>query len=252
MAKLIGTAFSSGTIVFGRRENPWAFRLMDSEMHRGQENRIVFDPKIAPVEIEASPNAKEEELQWLDTTRQLMLTASHVYLQRHEDLLRFRQAIHEVGDKQRLITLGTQAEIEHYTAQHWTKLSHFYASRREGFRFDIDKVVARDRDQTSDKEFDRIELHARLGPPTEGGTTQVTFDATGANVHNDIILWRKTVEDGQVGRFCQDNSRVHLVLANYKHPFTFFEEYHDDFKSRWYVFDTNIVKTHIGKLHKKA
>src|SRR5207344_1445884 len=119
------------------------------------------------------------DLPWLEETRLLLQTAGFVYLQRSDDVLRFRQAVHHLTKDQTLVTLGSQAEIQHYASEHWGKLSHFYAARRDGFRFDIEKVVARDKDQALT--FDRLEIQSRLGTNPGSGVTNVTFDATGSN-----------------------------------------------------------------------
>jgi hypothetical protein len=249
MANLLGHAFQSGTITFAKQENAWAFRRLDAELRSGQENRIVFNPALAPVIIEPSPNASEKDLPWLNHVRSLLSHASVVYVQRHDDLLRFRQAIQQVGPHERIITLGTAQEVQHFAEEHWSKVSHFYATRREGFRFDFERIVTRDRDR--EQFFERIELTARLGvhPKTEG--TQLTFDATGANVNNDLILWRKTVEDGQIGRFCKESARVAITVTNFKQPVTFCDEYHEDFKSHWYLFDYKTLQAWMAKSLKK-
>ncbi len=249
MTKLIGHAFQSGTITFGRRQNAWAFRRLDAELKSGQENRIVFNPALAPVIIEPSPNTTEEELPWLESVRSMLALASVVYVERRDDLLRFRQAIHNVGQHERIITLGTAAEVNHFAETNWHKLSHFYATRREGFRFDLEKLVAKDKDQN--RSFDVIELSARLGANPDTSDMQLTFDATGANTHNDLILWRKTVEDGQCGRFCNEALRVALSVTNFKQPVSFCEEYHPDFKSRWFLFDQKTLHNWLAKSKKK-
>jgi hypothetical protein len=249
MANLIGFAHQSGGIVFGRRENPWAFRRMDDELKSGQENRIKFDPSLAPVVLEPSPNSNVKEMPWLEETRLLLQTAKMVYLQRSEDLLRFRQSVHQLTDDQKLITLGSQTEVHHFTCENWRQLSHFYATKRDGFRFDIDKVVARDKDQTG--KFDHLEIQSRLGPHPDSGLSIITFDATGSNVHIDLITWRKTVADGESGRFSPTNGKISLAVANYRRPFTFCEEYHSDFKSRWFIFTPSTVQSWIDRVKRK-
>ncbi len=222
---------------------------MDDELKSGQENRIKFDPSLAPVMLEPSPNCNVKEMPWLEETRLLLQTAGFVYLQRSDDLLRFRQSVHHLTKDQTLVTLGSQAEVQHYASENWSKLSHFYAARRDGFRFDIEKIVARDKDQS--QKFDQIEIQSRLGTNPGTGLTNVTFDATGSNAHIDLIAWRATVADGQVGRFVPTNGRIALALSNFKRPFTFCEEYHDDFKSRWFMFAPATVKTWIDRVKKK-
>ncbi len=249
MANLIGFAHQSGTIVFARRENPWAFRRLDDELKTGQENRIKFDPSLAPVVIEPSPKCNVKEMPWLEEIQMLLQTAGFVYLQRSDDLLRFRQAVHQVSEGHKLITLGTQAEVQHFATENWTKLSHFYAAKRDGFRFDIEKIVARDKEQQ--QEYERLELQCRLSTNPVNGITTVTFDATGSHAPLDLVNWRSTVANGEVGRFVPTNSRISLTLGNFKHPFTFCEEYHNDFKSRWFLFGPTIIKSWIDRVKKK-
>jgi hypothetical protein len=218
-------------------------------LKEGQENRIVFSPAVAPVTIEPSPNTPEKDVPWLPRVRQLLAIASAVYLQRSDGLLRFRQALHHVGPGQTIVTLGSPQEVNLFVRQHWQKISHFYATRREGFRFDFEKLVVRDKDQA--QSFDRIEISARLGTHPTDSAMQLTFDATGATVHNDLILWRKTTEDGQSSRFGVESARVALQVGNYKHPISFCDEYHEDFKSHWYLFDPKILQGWLVRLQKK-
>ena len=249
MPTLIGQAFQSGTITFSQGQNAWAFRRLDAELKEGQENRIVFSPAVAPVTLEPSANTSEKELPWLPRIRELLATSSAVYLQRADGLLRFRQALHQVGPGQTIVTLGSPQEVAQYARDHWQKISHFYATRREGFRFDFEKLVVRDKDHS--QSFDRIEIAARLGVHPPDGSLQLTFDATGSMVHNDLILWRKKTEDGQSARFGVETARVALQLTNYKQPISFCDEYHEDFKSHWYLFDAKILQAWLVKLRKK-
>jgi hypothetical protein len=64
-------------------------------------------------------------------------------------------------------------------------------------------------------------------------------------------LWRKKTEDGKTSRFASDQARVALHVSNYKQPITFCDEYHDDFKSRWYLFDPKLVEAWLAKLEKQ-
>jgi hypothetical protein len=79
----------------------------------------------------------------------------------------------------------------------------------------------------------------------------LTFDATGSNAHIDLISWRSTVADGESGRFSPTNGRISLSLSSFKRPFTFCEEYHEDFKSRWFVFTPATVQAWIERVKKK-
>lgn len=249
MANLIGFAHQSGGIVFGRKENPWAFRRLDDELRSGQENRIKFDPSLAPVVLKPSPNSNVKEMPWLEQIQALLQSAKFVYLQRSEELLRFRQAVHQIDKDQKLVTLGSQAEVAHFVSNHWNKVCHFYAMRRDGFRFDIEKVVARDKDQP--QEFDTLEIQARLGLYPDNQHSSITFDATGSNAHIDLISWRSTVADGELGRFAPTNGRIRLSVSNYRRPVTFAVEYHDDFKSHWYLFAPATIKSWIDRAQRK-
>ena len=249
MANLIGHAHQAGSIVFERRDNPWAFRRLDDELKSGQENRIKFDPSIAPVLIEPSPNTKAESIPWLSDIQSILQSASFVYLQRTDDSLRFRQSVFHLGEGQSLITLGSAAELQHFAAEHWTKLSHIYALRYNGFRFDIEKAVAHDRDRSHT--FERIEIQNRLVVNPNDGVTHFTFDATGSTAHVDLITWRASVADGEVGRFAPSNRRISLLATNFTQPFSFCSEYHAEFKSHWYLFSPKMVNSWIKKMNRK-
>lgn len=253
MPNLIGYAFQSGTIEFDRKDNPWAFRRLDDEMRQGQENRIRFDPKVAPVEIRPSPNVPAESLAWLEPTQRLLQTATIVYLQRTEDSLRFRLAIHQLSKEKALVTIGSQAELLHYAAEHWSKIHTLYAFRHIGFQFDIDRFVVRDRDLGQN--FPRMELYCRIRPPMEGRDMRLGFDCTATNSHADLLHWRGTVDEGEIGKLAMSENRIALQIANYMSPISFCDEYHPDTRYRYYLFSQETVKRWSEKalqLKKKA
>jgi hypothetical protein len=245
MPNLIGYAYQTGTIEFDRKDNPWAFRRLDDEMKQGQENRIRFDPKVAPVEVRPSPNVDPASLKWLEGTQQLLQTASMVYLQRTENTLRFRLAIHQISKDKSLVTIGSQAELIHYAAEHWNKIHTMYALRHIGFQFDIDRLVVRDRDL--DKSFGKVEVHCRIRPPVDGKEMRLGFDCTGTNSHADLISWRATVDEGVVGKLAMNEDRIALNVTNYQSPFSFCDEYHPDTHYRWYLFSQETVKRWYDK-----
>lgn len=249
MPNLIGHAHQVGTIVFERQDNPWAFKRLDSELKSGQENRIRFDPSIAPVLIEPAPNTDPASLPWLEDVQSMLQTASHIYLQRTEQLLRFRQAIYHVDQDKTLITIGSLGELQHFAAEHWSRVSHVYALRHDGFRFNIERAVTHDKDQGQSQ--DRMEILARLvfGPRDEN--LHLTFDATGSNAHVELISWRNTVDEGTVGRFAPAGHRISLNFTSFSQPFTFCDEYHPEFKSHWYLFAPKTVKQWIQRLKRK-
>lgn len=248
MLNLVGYAYQSGTIEFGAPENPWAFRRMADELKAGQENRIRFDPSLAPVVIQPSPNADEKQLPWLADAQQVIQSASIVYLQRTETALRFRQAIHQLTPHKQIVTIGSLAELQHFAATQLHCVHSLYAYRHDVFQFDIEKCIVRDRDLAT--EHSSFELSCRIKPRLSDGEDCVGFDATGTNSQGDLISWRTTVAENSIGKFAPAESRIKLLMTNYHHPFTFCVEYHPETKCRWYLFSPDIVKQWIDKSRK--
>ena len=249
MPNLIGYAYQTGTIEFDRKDNPWAFRRLDDELKHGQENRIRFDPQVAPVLIYPSPNVKPDSLPWLTAAQEVIQSASVVYLQRTETTLRFRLAIHKLSPEKSLITIGSQAELQHFAAERLNKVQSLYALRHDGFQFDIEKVVVRDRDLT--QSFGNLELSCRIRPRTSDGVACLGFDATGTNSHAHITQWRSSIDNGQVGKLSLTEERIKMVMTNYLHPLTLCEEYHPDTKCRWFLFSPALVHTWLERARKK-
>ena len=250
MISLTGYAHSSGTIAFPRTENAWAFQRMDADMKSGQEKRVVVKPEIARIVVLPSPKATLDELPWMERTQMLLSTAETVYLERHEDLLRFRQAIHKISKDQQFVTLGSQEEVDEFSHSRWSKLSHFYAARREGFRFDITKAICRMRD--IDKKSNQMEISTRLFEYEYDELPRLTFDATGSDVHTDLISWRSMVKDGESGRFAPEGTRLQLRIRGIKQPFSLIYEFRSDLNSHWYIFDQELVGNEMTKLELKA
>ncbi len=249
MANLIGYAYQNGTIEFDRNDNPWAFRRLDGELKEGQENRIRFDPSVAPVVIQPSPNVKADTLTWLNDAQEVIQSASVVYLQRTEKSLRFRLAIHTLSPEKSLITIGSNAEFQHFAASRLNKIQSIYAKRSAGFQFDIEKMLVRDRDLT--RTFPGLELSCRMRPRTADGIECLGFDATGANAHAELVQWRAEVADGQVGKLSLNEERVRISVSNYLHPITLCEELHPETKCRWFLFSPESVKAWLERARKK-
>ncbi len=248
MLNLVGFAYQSGTIEFGQNENPWAFRRMADELKSGQENRIRFDPALAPVLIQPSPNIHEKQLPWLADVQQVLQSASTVYLQRTATALRFRQAIHQLTPHKQIVTIGSLAELQHYANTHLHRIHSLYALRHDVFQFDIEKAIVRDRDLT--QECSSFDLTCRIKPRLSDGAACLGFDATGANSQGDLITWRATVENHSVGKFSPAEDRIKLLFTNYQNPFTFCVEYHPETKCCWYLFAPQIVQQWLERSRK--
>jgi hypothetical protein len=248
MSKLIGYAYQTGVVEFESKENPWAFRMMEGELKAGQEHRIRFDPSIAPVEIRPSPNAPKDSMPWLESFAHRVQTASVVYLHRSESILRFRQAIHHLSPDRNLITIGSQAELQEFMDERMAMAQTLYAMRHGAFQFDIDKVIIRERDQ--EKSFQTMDLVCRVKTHHPAGEVQLGFDATGSNSHAELMQWRTSMKEGEVGKFSMTENRIRLVVINYIHPLTLCEEFHRETKCRWYLFSPETVKTWLERVKK--
>jgi len=249
MISLKGIAYSSGAIEFTRAENPWAFQRMDVGLKSGQEKRIVFKPEVAPIEIAVSSNIAEKDIPWIERTRKLLLTADTVYLQRLEDKLRFRQAVHEVELNQNLITLGSQAEVEEYAAQHWQRLTYLFAFRHGGFRFDISNMVCREKE--SEQATERVEISARQVADNTDALPKVTFDATGSTANMHIVGWRSSVKEEESGKFALDGGYITLSVGNVKQPLTFCHDYRATLKSHTYIFEGEKMDLRLKRVLKR-
>jgi hypothetical protein len=248
MISLKGIAHSSGIIEFTRLQNPWAFQRMDAGLKEGQEKRIVVKPEIAPIEIALSPHITEADVPWLERIRLLLRTADMVYLQRSEESLRFRQAVHETGPNQKLITLGSQAEVNEYAAEFWSRALHFFALRHDGFRFDINSMTCRDNEE---RVTEKIEVAGRLVPGAGGSLPTLTFDATGSGANVHLVSWRSSIKDGESGKFAPDGAHICLSVANNKQPFTFCHDYRATLKSHTYIFQGEKMDQRLKKLARK-
>ena len=218
-------------------------------MKSGQEKRIVFKPEVAPIEIAVSPNITEKDIPWIERVRKLLLTADTIYLQRLEDKLRFRQAVHEVELNQHLITLGSQAEVEDYAAQHWRRLTYLFAYRHGGFRFDISNMVCREKD--AEQATERVEIAARQVADESAALPKLTFDATGSTASMHIVNWRSSVKEEETGKFELENGYISLSVSNVKQPVTFCHDYRATLKSHTYIFEGEKMDLRLKRVLKR-
>ncbi len=246
MVSLKGIVYQSGHIDFPREENAWAFKRMEAEMKRGQENRVVVKPELAPIELERSENVAAAEVPWITRVESLLNTADRVYFQRKEAALRFRQAIHEINQNCRLVTVGAEVGIDEFASQHWNRIAYFFALRHDGFRFDLGTLITL-KDSAADKS-NRMELFARLVDVEDNANPQVTFDATGSNAHVELVEWRKSVKEGETGRFLLPETQIELKFSQARQPLTFYHEFREDRQNHAYMFNGEKLETRLKRV----
>jgi len=83
---------------------------------------------------------------------------------------------------------------------------------------------------------EEMELPARLDLSHESGEPQFTFDSSGSNASVDIIEWRRSVTEGDVGRFAPENTHIEVNVKGIVRPFTFLHEDRVEFNNHSYTF----------------
>ena len=249
--KLIGYAYSTGRIDFTRADNPWAFARIDAGMKQSQKDRIRLDPSQAPVELR-SAEANEVPPEWLQHMEEVLRSADSIYLQYKESsgVLRFRRANHDARQNRTFITLGNQDEFDLYANENWRKIRYMYAVRRIGaFCFDVNTMFTHKGSLTDPTR--RIELIARLDTFHESGEPQFTFDSTGSAASVDIIEWRGTVREGEVGRYAPENAHIDISVKAINRPYTFLHEDRVEFDNHSYTFSGDKMRAQFSRLIKK-
>ena len=234
--KLIGYAYASGRIDFKREDNPWAFGRIDAGMKQSQKDRIRLDPSQAPLEIRSAPTNKVEP-SWIADIDDVLHSADSIYLQYKAgvEVLRFRRANHDAGKNRTFITLGNQDEFNLFASEHWQRIRYMYAERRFGaFCFDIGTMFSHK--STFTDPMKRIELITRLDLHHESGEPKFTFDSSGSKASVDVIEWRRTVTEGETGRYVSENCYMEIVVVGVTRPFTFLHEDRVEFKNHSYTF----------------
>ncbi len=234
--KLIGYAFEkTGRVDFSREDNPWAFQRIDSDMKASQKDRIVVDPKQAPVELR-SADVNESVPTWMAEVETLMLTAERLILQYKEPgILRFRLATHDAKQHRQFITIGHQDEATLYAAENWQNIRYLFAHRRDIIHFDVTTMITNKLGQGADeKGTSRVELATRMDFVDD--EFRITFDSSGYNASTQVVEWRGTVAEGDIGRFAPDNSFITLLLGQVRRPFTFLHEDRQEFRNHSYTF----------------
>lgn len=239
--KLIGFAFNSGRIDFTREENPWAFDRVDSGMRQSQRDRIRVDPAQAEIELRSAPVNEDGPPDWLETMQRQMQAADSLYLQSKSGVLRFRQSSLADGRERTFVTLGNQDEFNSFANQHWQRIRYLYAQRRESaFCFDIQTLISHRANH--DAATRRIEIDARMDLTHPETGQQITFDATGSNASVDIIEWRGTVKEGEIGRYSPEDCHLEVSVRNVTQPMTILVEDRSEFQSKAYTFTGDKMK----------
>lgn len=248
--KLIGYAYSTGRIDFTREDNPWAFARIDAGMKQTQKDRIRVDPTQAPVELRSAEN-NDEPPDWMQHMEQVLRSAESMYLQYKDSsgVLRFRRANHDAGKNKTFITLGNQDEFDLYASENWQNIRYLYAVRRTSVFFDVTTMFTHK--ETKSDPTERIEIEARLDTLHESGQPQFTFNASGSGTNVDIIEWRKSVTEGEVGRFAPENSHLDITVKNVNRPFTFLYEDRKEFSNHSYTFSGDKIIKQFERLIKK-
>lgn len=233
--KLIGHAFNTGRIDFTRELNPWAFQRIDAGMKKSQRDRILVDPTQAKIELHSAPVNDGVVPEWMGEMEQFLQCADSVYLQFKSEVLRFRNANLDAGKKRTFVAIGSAAEFDQYAAENWSRIRYFYAERRiSAFCFDVTTLITHRHD--AEPMPNRMELELRMDLQHFSGQPQLVFDATGSSAPLEIIEWRGTVKEGEIGRFSPKDADIILGVRNVSRPFTFLHEDREEFKSHSYTF----------------
>jgi hypothetical protein len=218
-------------------------------MKQSQKDRIRVDPAQAPIELVSAPVNGGEAPEWMEEMEQVLKTAESIYLQYKSGVLRFRRANHDGGKHKTFITLGNQDEMNFFAEENLQKIRYFYAQRRPvGAFFDVNTMISH-KDNMTEK-TKRLELPAHLDMTHSSGRPQFTFAATGSQASVDIIEWRGSVKEGEVGRFQPENTHLEISCRAVVRPFTLLHEDRVEFKNHSYTFGEK-MQTQFDKMLKK-
>lgn len=248
--KLLGHAFVKGRIDFTREDNPWAFQRIDAGMKQSQADRIHVDPTQASLELCTAPSDHGAIPDWMAEMQDILRSSDSIYLQYKNGVLRFRRATHFAGTNRQFVTLGNQDEFDLYAHEHWQRIRYLYAMRRPGaFCFDVNTMIthrSNSHDQTK-----RIEIPARIDLTSASGRPQVTFDSSGYHASVEIVEWRGSVKEGEVGRYAPENSHIEFTVTQVHRPFTFLHEDRSEFHNHSYTFSGEKMRDQLRRMVKK-
>jgi len=165
-----------------------------------------------------------------------MLTAERIILQYKEPgILRFRLATHDAKENRQFVTIGHQDEATLYASEHWQNIRYLFAHRRDIIHFDVTTMITHKPGQGSeDKGTSRVELTTKMDFVDD--EFRIMFEGSGYNASNQIVEWRGTVGEGEIGRFAPENSFLSLGLGLVRRPFTFLHEDRKEFNNHSYTF----------------
>jgi hypothetical protein len=248
---LIGLAFvNKARIDFTREDNPWAFSRIDEGLKESQRDRILVDPRQAPILLKSAPANNRETPAWMAEMEEILKTADTVSLQYKNGVLRFRRATHLYGGDKEFVTLGNQEEFDLYAQEYWRHIRYFYAVRRmKALCFDLNLLVSHKEPYT--QKTQRIEIPARLDAHHPAGEINISFDSSGYNASREIVEWRGTVKEGEVGRYAPENSHIEFTVDQITRPFTFLHENRKEFHNHSFTFNGNNVRDQFKRLVKK-
>ncbi len=248
MTSLKGILYPSGNIDFPRNLNEWAFARMQN-LRSDQEKRIVMHPELAPIELSRSPEL-QEEANWLESMQDIVNASTTVNLARREAALRLRQAVYDISEDLKIVTLATQEAIDEFAAAHWKRISYFYAARHDGFRFDLGTLISMKQDEPHREKA--MELVTRVVEQSTGQVPSLTFDATGSHADVNIVDWRGTVAEGETGRFKLDDTEVRISVPQARMPMTFLFERRPEFNNYAYIFAGDKLERQLKRAFRRA
>lgn len=234
MNPIVGTVFEKGRIDFSREDNAWVFEMLDSGLKENQRDRIRFDPAQAPVQLKSAPINEGGEPHWMEGIEQTLKTADSIYLQFRKGILRFRLAVHQAAENLQFVTLGTQEEVDQYCSEHWQNVRYFYAFRRDMFQFVVNTMITHKSGAAPCDES--VAISGRVDYQTDQDRPMVVFDSTGSAAPVEIVEWRSTVREGEVGRFDPAKTKVKFSVRAATRPLTLLHENRVEFKNHAYTF----------------
>jgi len=250
MMKLIGHAFSKGRIDFTREDNPWAFQRIDSGMKQSQADRIRVDPTQAVVELRSAAVNSGGAPPWMQEMEGILRSCDSMYLQYKSGVLRFRRATHLIGTDKQFVTLGNQDEFDLYAQEHWKKVRYLYAMRRPGaYCFDVNTMITHR--TTHAEKTRRIEMPARVDLTSSSGYPTISFDSTGYTASVEIVEWRGTVREGEIGKYAPEDSHIEFSVTQVHRPFTFLHEDRKEFHNHSYTFSGDKMRDQLRRLVKR-
>jgi hypothetical protein len=249
MKPIVGTVFETGRIDFSRDDNAWVFDMIDNGLKENQRDRIRFDPSQAPVQLKSAPINQGGDPDWMPGIERTLKTADSIYLQFRKGILRFRLAVHQAAEHVQFVTLGTQEEVDQYCQEHWQNGRYFYALRRDAFQFVVNTMISHK--VGSEQSSESIAISGRVDYQTDSVRPMVVFDSTGSSAPVEIVEWRSTVREGEVGRFDPANTKILFHLRAATRPLTLMHEDRVEFKNHAYTFGGDKMWSRFDRLVSK-